>query len=667
MAEDMVRIGVDTGGTFTDLVVLKDGRLTTCKVVSTPDDPSRAIMDGIHKVLVELDNSVISHGSTVATNSLLTRSGAKILFLTTAGFRDLLHIGRQARTDVYALHPEKPEPLVAASGVVEVAERVGPDGTVLIELDRDDLRRKLDKLLGNGQRRFDSAAVCFLFSYARPEHEEAAAEILAEYGLPVSVSSRVLPEYREFERASTTVVNAYVAPVMTGYLEKLDRVTRGGHVRIMQSNGGTAASKVAAEFPVRTILSGPAGGVIGAAYLAGKMGFQRIITFDMGGTSTDVSLCDGAPSHRQDHFIDGIPVRMPLIDIHTVGAGGGSVVSVDPAGGLKVGPESAGADPGPICYGKGQRLTVTDVHLYLGRLSADLFLHGNLELDLQAVRSQVERMAAELGLPPDRFAHGVIQVADTIMDRALRVVSVERGHDPRDYALFSFGGAGGLHACNLASLLGIGTVIIPREPGVLSALGLLTAPVLRDYSRTRLLSSREASAQKIRSLFQPMEDEARADLADEGFSGNDLDLEYRLDMRYRGQSFELTVPFVEDLGDSFHQAHQLRYGHHYPDHDWEVVALRLRAIGREEPPEMPELPPDDTPLASALMGRSSMGSAGKPVLTPVYDRSRLRPGHQIAGPSLVLEYTATTVVNEGFSGRVDRWGNLVLTRKTAND
>ena len=500
-----MRIAFDTGGTFTDCVYLRGGRLEILKVPSTPRKPSEAIahaLDRIRESSMDLGILELVCGTTVGTNALLQRKGGRVTLITTAGFEDVLEIGRQARPQLYNLLFEKPEPLVPRARRLGLRERLDSDGRALLAPSNAEIERIVRATVRSGA---DTVAVCLLFSFVNPAHEKMLAQAMAATGLPVSVSHQILPEYREFERTSTTVVNAYLVPVMSGYLSEIESIAAGrsrsapasskasktgsrpSRVRIMQSNGGILSAGAAASEPVRTILSGPAGGVLGAQYVAAAAGFERIISFDMGGTSTDVALMDSGSGETRattsESVVSGMPVAVPMLDIHTVGAGGGSIARFDRAGALRVGPESAGAEPGPICYGHGETATVTDANLILGRIPESGLLGGTFKLDLSRARDFLNRARGPMP-SAEAFAQGIVDVANAVMEKAIRVISVERGHDPRDYTLVAFGGAGALHACELAAALEIPRVLVPCFPGALSALGILRADVTKDLSRT---------------------------------------------------------------------------------------------------------------------------------------------------------------------------------------
>ena len=696
-----LRIAIDTGGTFTDCLAVVGGRMKMVKVFSTPDDPSRAIVEGIRKLAEPGQPVLVLHGTTVGTNTLLERKGAKVAFVTTEGFEDSIEIGRQARPRLYDFFFDRIPPLVSSEMRFGLPERIGPNGEIVQPLDPAAVRVLSTNLR---EARPDSIALSLLFSFANPVHERAVADVLADLGVPISVSHRILPEFREYERASTVVVNAYLQPVMQRYLEKLNRriselagvapgaparradAKRRSSVFVMQSSGGITSLASAAREPVRTVLSGPAGGVVGAAAMARRSGFERVIGFDMGGTSTDVALVDGTPHASSESEVAGLPVRVPMLDIHTVGAGGGSLARFDAAGALRVGPESAGADPGPICYGKGTQPTVTDANLLLGRLQPQRFLGGDFQLDLERTRrltaAWLKKVGSDLSL--ERFAAGVIRVVNATMEKAIRVVSIERGYDPRDFALVAFGGAGGMHACELARSLGIPRVIVPRYPGALSAFGILVSDVVKDYSRTVVwkiagtagppLSPGTARGMKGRSqnlgrdieqVFRDLEASARADLAAEGWTGRPA-LERSLDLRYAGQGFELNVAAgktftINQLVHEFHGLHKQRYGYSRKAGEVEIVTLRLRA----------RLPQQRVAQAPSAVRRPRRGQAQpvtglvnfsgeRAVRTQIIPRDEMSPARRYSGPAIVTEYSATTVVPSGFRFHVDRAANLVI-------
>jgi N-methylhydantoinase A/oxoprolinase/acetone carboxylase beta subunit len=658
-----MRIGVDTGGTFTDFVFLDSGRLRVWKVLSTPHDPAEAVLGGLRECGALGAGADIIHGSTVATNALLERKGARTAFVTTAGFEDILAIGRQTRRELYNILVEERELLIPGGLCFGVGERTAADGRILRRpgaAEADSLAARLKKA------GVESVALCLLHAYANPANERAVLRRLEKAGLAVSASHRVLCEYREYERAGTTAINAFVAPVMDFYLGGLERELSAGpapsRLRVMQSNGGCVSASSARAKPACTILSGPAGGAVGAREIAAAAGFDRVISFDMGGTSTDVSLCDSGLSFTTETVVGDLPLKMPVIDIHTVGSGGGSIARPDAGGALRVGPESAGADPGPACYGRGEELTVTDANLYLGRLDPDSLLGGRMRIHPDRARAAVELLAGRLGMPPARLAEGVLNVADAVMERAVRVISVERGHDPRDFALLSFGGAGGMHACSLAGRLRIPTVIVPKNAGVLSALGMLLSDVIKDYSLSVLLSGTAAAQARLEARFAPLIAEGRRDLASEGFPVNRVRLLRSLDVRYAGQSYEINVPFGPRFRAAFDAAHLRLYGYADAKRAVEVVNLRVKAVGLTAKPALPKRRAGGGSVAGAIVARREMIFGGRAHRAAVYDRGRLRAGSRFAGPALVCDYESTTVVPPNFTARVDGYLNLILDR-----
>ncbi len=671
-----MRIAIDSGGTFTDCVFVREGKLEILKVHSMPRNPAEAIRDALVRILAEDESAPASLdltcGTTVGTNALLERRGGRVALVTTAGFEDVLEIGRQARPRLYDFFVERPEPLVPRERRFGLRERMDEAGRALVRAARAEVSRVARKV---ARSRADWVAVCLLFSFANPAHEKAIASALRAKGFQVSVSHEILPEFREFERTATTVINAYLAPVMSRYLAEIERQaaavagkggSRGGvAVRIMQSSGGTVSARVASREPVRTILSGPAGGILGAEYVARRAGIERIITFDMGGTSTDVALVEGALRITNESQVAELPVAVPMLDIHTVGAGGGSLARFDRAGALRVGPESAGADPGPICYGRGERPTVTDAHLLLGRIPPEGFLGGEFALDERRARQWMKRAVGSAGRlrTVEEFAQGILDVANAVMEKAIRVISVERGYDPCDYTLVAFGGAGGLHACELAAALEIPRVLVPQFPGALSALGILRADVVKDFSQTLRLgvhSVKEARTTLDRT-FAELERRGAREMRGEGFSGRRVRIERLLDMRYIGQAYELTVPAAGDFAGSFHRAHERRYGYADASRMTEVVTMRARFIGATPKPEIARQRPGGESVQAARKDIRGAIFAGRAMRAPLYDRARLRAGNRFAGPAIVTEYSATTVVPPGWRALVDTYGNLILT------
>ncbi len=699
------KIGVDTGGTFTDIVMHTNDSLFTHKVLSTPQNPAHAVIQGVGEILHKHDTNPeeveIVHGSTVATNALLERRGARIALVTTKGFEDVLEIGRQSRPNLYDFFVERPAPLVPAERRFGISERTLHTGEIQIEIETDALDALATQLAA---LELDAIAICFLFAYVNPKNEQIVAEYLSSRKpeIPVSCSHEVLPEYREYARFSTTVANAYIRPTLERHLSTLIASKQfPKSFRLMLSNGGSVSGRIfqrssqaenlltrsqrssqAENLPyrsesagIRTVLSGPAGGVLGAFEIAKTAGYNQIITFDMGGTSTDVSLCNNGISLTTESTISGLPIKVPLIDIHTVGAGGGSIASVDTGGALRVGPESAGANPGPICYGNnGEAITVTDANLFLGRIAATQFLGGAMSLDTHKPGAYIEKFASHLGIPPLQAADGILKVANAAMERAIKVISVERGYDTRDFTLVSFGGAGGLHAAFMAENLGIGTVLIPPNGGLLSAYGMLFADVIKDYSQTVLWqlekSSNEEFAKALDAGFDALLIRAETEMKTEGFTPDQLKVNCSLDMRYAGQSYELNIPYhsigkeVQTLVDRFHAAHAQRFGYARTDAPAEVVNLRLTAIGEtDKPPIQPTPLVSDTDTSEARISQTPVIFENASLSTDFYRREMLRPGNRIVGPAIVTEFSATTVIPANFFAVVDAYQNLILTKK----
>lgn len=650
-----VVVAVDTGGTFTDLVLWRAGSLDTLKVPSTPSDPSEAVLSGLRRLVPEGQPFVLLHGSTVATNALLERRGARVVLVTNRGFEDVIEIGRQNRPQLYALVGHRAPPLVAREDRIGLAGRLGPRGEQVEPLDPAALEELASLVEDRGA---ESVAVSLLHAYADSTHERSVAEALGTTGLPLSVSSELLPEFREYERTSTAVVNAYVAPLMSHYLGRLSREAGADRVTIMGSNGGALPVDRAMREPVHTVLSGPAGGVVGALTWARRAGYGHVLSFDMGGTSTDVSLCPGRPLRTREFEIDGQPVAIPVIDIHTVGAGGGSLARLDAGGGLRVGPQSAGADPGPISYGKGGTgVTVTDAHVWLGRLPADAFLGGERLLDRELVQAPLAVIADGLGTSLDGVAEGILAVADTAMERALRVISVERGYDPADFAVVAFGGAGALHVAELTRRLGAARALVPPDPGLLSAYGMLASPVTREASRTILTGTDDPGLPDLMTgVFGDLEERARDEMSREGADADSLTVERWVDARYRGQSFELRTP-ADGWVEHFHNAHEERYGYRRTETPVEAVTLRVVVTAPPVSLQAPTLeeasgPPPAEP-ASVVFGGSTHEASRM-------WRRDLRPGHVFQGPAIIQEYSATTWVPPGWHTEVDQYGCLHL-------
>jgi N-methylhydantoinase A len=655
-----LRIAIDTGGTFTDCVCLADGKLRVKKIFSTPADPAPAALDGVRQ-LGGAEDVEVRHGTTVGTNTMLERTGARVAFVTTTGFEDTIAIGRQARARLYDWFAPAPECLVARELRFGVAERVSAEGEILREPTDDELAALVEAVRASGA---EAVAISLLFSFANPKTERRVEAALRELGIPVSASHKILPEFREYERASTTVVNAYLAPRMTRYLSALEERVgaehKGGRVDVMQSSGGIIAARVAAEEPVRTVLSGPAGGVVGACRMAQWAGFDKIIGFDMGGTSTDVFVANAATGTEltRESIVAGVPIGVPMLDIHTAGAGGGSIARFDAGGMLRLGPESAGADPGPICFGRGERATVTDANFVLGRLDAESFLGGGVELHRERTLRLMSEQKGSLDTVED-FAAGIVRVVETQMEKAIRVISVERGHDPRDFTLVAFGGGGPLHACSLARALRIPRVLVPALPGALSAVGILLADAVRDFSRTVMLAG--DAMKSVGEIFGELERQGAAEFAAEGLKGA---TQRSLDLRYRGQGYELNVSYdpksPEQSLVAFHELHRRRYGFADAARPVEIVNVRVRMVATSElyEPDRQAVVVGDG--SAALSGEREVWFESGWRATRFYKREMLRPGDSIAGPAMITEYTASTLVLRGATARVDGLGNLVI-------
>ena len=692
-----LRVAIDTGGTFTDCVWIDHGGLRMLKVFSTPADPSQAIVEALRKINHDGEFTIL-HGTTVGTNTLLERKGARTALVTTAGFEDAIEIGRQARPKLYDFFFDRVEPLVPADLRFGLEERTACDGEILTSPTPANLKSLADRVAAKHP---ESIAISLLFSFVNPTNELAIAEALTPLGVPLSISHKILPEFREYERTSTVVINAYLQPVMQNYLEMLEsraarlwvaqrfsaaktnpkstgasapEVSLRARIFVMQSSGGITSLASAAREPVRTVLSGPAGGVVGAAASARHSGFDRIIAFDMGGTSTDVSLVEGSVTTASHAEVAGLPVGVPMLDIHTVGAGGGSLARFDAAGVLRVGPESSGADPGPICYGRGTQPTVTDANLLLGRLQPTRFLGGDFTLDLDRTRRITREWLKQQGSPLtlEKFAAGVVRVVNATMEKAIRVVSIERGRDPRDFALVAFGGAGGLHACALAEALSIPHVVVPVFPGALSALGILASDVVKDYSRTVLWRvAGKIPHARLAQEFAALQKQAAKDFKQEAWQGR-AHHQASIDLRYRGQGYELNLPFTRNLLADFQQEHQRRYGYSHPTREVELVTLRLRATlksasarvgtgtlassSRAKPrdPIRAQLGPPSAPKAPVLF-------EGKKLTTTIHSREELTPGKKYFGPDIITEYSATTVIPPHKRFHLDHAANLIVT------
>lgn len=678
-------LGVDTGGTFTDVALIDDttGALFLLKLSSTPADPSEAIADGIAMILAENEvqpTSVarLSHGTTVATNAVIEGNIARGGLITTKGFRDIIELARQRRPHLFDLDVAKPEPVIPRDRRWEIGERIRADGTVLAAIDRGEVEAVL---AGLAQEGVEAIAVCFLHSYLDPSHEREVEAIIRELcpGVSVCASSALVAEFREYERFSSTMLNAVLMPGMSRYLDRLERrVADLGiptSVRIMQSNGGIMSTRAAGERPIATLFSGPSAGVIGAAHIGQLAGVDDLITFDMGGTSTDVCLvAGGQPVVRNMREINGSPVQSPMLDVHSVGAGGGSIGWIDGGGFLKVGPASAGSRPGPACYGRGgTRPTVTDANVVLGRLSPDALLAGRMALDHDAAARAIQEQVAEpLGLGLVEAAQGIIRVVDANMLRAIRVISVERGKDPRDFTLMAFGGAGPLHAAQVARDLGMPRILVPESPGLLCAMGLLLANVRADFSRTRVIPAFDADLRLVNEILADLAERAAHWLGREGVPSDMAVLEWRLDMRYVGQDYHLSIPSsagpigaddVTALVERFHEAHEQAYGYRSAGAPVEIVNYRVTATSLTPKPAFRHSRSTRTDASSAIVTERKVffEEAGGFVTCPIYDRRQLGSGHRFSGPAVITQMDSTVVILPGQDVCVDEYRNLHIS------
>jgi N-methylhydantoinase A len=681
-----VRVAIDIGGTFTDATLIDEesGEASIAKVLSTPADPSEGFMHAFRRALGEQDAAdvrFVVHATTVATNAIIEGKTARGGFVTTEGFRDLLEIARQVRPTLYDTLFEKPRPLVPRDRAVEVRERLGPAGEVLVELDDASVRAAAEIL---AHAAVESVAVCLLHAYVNPEHERRVGEILAEElpGVPISLSSDVAPEFREYLRASTTVINAAIRPVVGRYLERIEgRLAEAGvtaKLLVMQSSGGVFGSDAAARRPVFMVESGPAAGVIAAAHLGETIERPDILSFDMGGTTAKVGLIqDGQPSVTKDYNVgghagagigqmslSGYPVRTPVVDLVEIGAGGGSIAWVDSGGLLRVGPQSAGADPGPVCYGGGgTEPTVTDANVVLGRLNPDFCLGGEMRLDGDAACAAIEeRLVGPLGLTVTEAAYGIVEIANAAMVNALHLISVQRGYDPRDFLLVAFGGAGPVHANAIAREAQMPTVLVPPSPGIFSATGLLTTDLKRDAATTVMRRADEAKEAELDALFAELEKAGAEELAAEGLTRDRVEFQRKLDVRYVGQSFELTIPAGPALLERFHAQHERTYGFAAPVEPVEIVSIRLTSVGRIDKPPARRLEPGEAPPPGAHRPVYFSESGGY-VDCAIHDRSALRAGVRLVGPVVVEELDSTTIVHPGYSVRVDDIGNLHIEKE----
>lgn len=682
-------IGVDIGGTFTDLMLFdaEAGAVHVHKVPSTPAAPDEAMVAGIRELcdlagVAPGDVTGVFHGTTVATNAVLEFDGARVGLITTRGFRDVVHIGRHQRPQHYSIVQDIPwqaQPFARRAHRKVVTERVAPpSGDVLIPLDEDEVRAAAEELRADG---VEAVAVCFLFSYLNPAHERRAAELVREV-MPdafVTTSADIVPQFREFERFTTALMNAFIGPKTGHYIERLDAALKGagvgGDLHVMMSSGGVASVRAAAERPVTLLLSGPAAGILGGQWTSALSGRERLITFDVGGTSADIGIVTEhgvAEASARDTWVGGYPLLVPMLDVHAIGAGGGSVAFVDEGGAFRVGPRSAKARPGPACYGHGgTEPTISDAHLLLGRLDAERFLGGRMRLDRAAARAAIEPLASQLGMDPEATAQGILTIANANMARAIRSRTIEKGHDPRDFALVAFGGAGPLHAAEVADLLNVPEVLVPPYPGITSANGLLTSDLKYDQMRTVFMVEGAIDEQRVSRELDELEGLLRSWLHEDGIDDDDIRVTRALDCRYVGQGYELRVPlddgpFAATALERFHALHTREYGKAHGD-PIEIVNARVTAVGRR--PTVDALPVTSGSLAAALVDtqpvRFDAGHGLAEHATPFYEREGLPIGEAFAGPAIVLHHDTTTVVPPSWSGRADAAGNLILTREAA--
>ena len=678
------RLGVDVGGTFTDLFLVDDDRARQWRVKtpSTPRDPSTGVLTGVERICAEAgiapgDLRNLVHGTTVATNAMLESKGARVGLVTTRGFGQILHLARSQTPGPLAgwIIMIKPDPPASLADTREAVERMDARGQTLVPVDRDQVRGVIEDLIASG---VESLTISLINSYVSGRHEQEIAAIVEELhpGFPVTISSDVLPEFREYERTLTACMNSYVRPTVSDYVASLEERLRdlgtGGELNILRSDAGVMTPREAARNPVYGVLSGPSGGVAGALHVAKRAGYPNILTFDMGGTSTDVSLCrDGEPTIGRETTIGQFKIKVPSVDVHTVGAGGGSIAHVpELTRALRVGPESAGADPGPAAYGQGgERPTVTDANVVVGHLPPRL-IGGEMILDVDKARVAVQTIADATGLTLDQAADGILAIVNETMAGALRLVSVQRGHDPREFALVAFGGAGPLHANAVAALMGSFPVIVPPSPGLLNALGDLVADFRNEFAQTLIRVIGEAQPAEVLAILDGLEARARAWMAEEGIAPERQGISFAADMRYHGQGYEIPVPLdltevragdLTALDERFNVLHEQLYGFRMPGTVSEIVNLRAIATGDLPKPDLPESELEGEDAAGAVIERGEILFAGERRATPIYDRPRLRPGNRFEGPAIVTEFDSTTVVLPGYVAEVDRYSNILIT------
>lgn len=653
----MIIIGIDTGGTFTDFIYKKGEKWGVYKTLSTPSNPAEAVLKGITYITDGAPANII-HGTTVATNAILERKGVKTAIIANKGFEDIIEIGRQNRKELYNLKYKRGEHLVPPSLRFSINCRINADGDEIIPLNFNELDSVISKLKSSET---EAVAVSFLFSFLNDKHEKYIGKILEKEGIFVCISSEIMPEFREYERLSTTVVNAYVSPIMDRYLTFIKDNIKDSKFSVMQSNGGIISADTAIKQSVRTILSGPAGGAVGAFEIAKMSGFDKIITFDMGGTSTDVSLINGALSMSVESEIDGFPVKVPMIDINTVGAGGGSIAFKDSGGALRVGPRSAGAFPGPICYGKGEEITVTDANLFLGRLSPEHFLGGNIKLKKGRLDKYFKELSRIFNLSEVELPEGILEIANSNMEKAIRKISIEKGYNPSEFTLFSFGGAGGLHAAFLAQLLDIPKILVPKNPGILSAMGMILSDIVKDYSKTVMIKE-HLEYEKILTLYKEIIQKGFQEMLKEGVLKKHISYNLMADLRYQGQSFEIVVDFDERFLENFHIKHEKYYGYANRDKKVELVNIRVRFTGKTEKPEFIPSKKRITDIDNrAVLKEDLVIFKGKPEKTIFYERDKLKYGNRFTGPAIVVEYSSTTVIPPDFTVEIDKFENMIIS------
>lgn len=651
----MLRIGVDTGGTFTDFVFLQDDQIHTAKLPSTPENPALAILAGIKPYMDQPFELV--HGTTVSTNAFLQKKMAKSAFLCTKGFEHILYIGRQNRTELFSLQAKKPAAIVPLSLCFGINERTLKNGSIREKPAKDEIERVCMILK---KRKVTAVGIVFLHSYKNPENERFAAEILRDHGFYVTASHEILPEYREYERAVITMLNSALKPVISDYVGNLSEALQGKKFYIIQSNGGILSPERITAEPIHTIISGPAGGVIAARMIAALKDYRNLITIDMGGTSTDVSVIkEGELTLSREGAVENLPLRLPMIEIATVGAGGGSIARIDRGGVLQVGPESAGADPGPACYGKSDLATVTDAFVVTGAILPEMFLGGRMKIFPERSKQVIERIAGEIGKNIYETAEGIIRVSISSMERALRSVTLEKGEDPRYYTLMPFGGAGGLAADMLARALGIARILIPPGAGVFSAFGMLAADFKKELQRSFLKKYTAGSEAELAGEFACMSKEAEQILVEEGFSKEHAQILESLEIRYKGQSYELNVPYRPGFIQAFHQKHRQFYSYNLADENCEIVNLRVLALGKIGSPGIQKKPLETG--EPTLYGSKEVYYKGKFRPFNIYLRTEIKPGHKLRVPAIIAAYDATVIIGEEYTAAVDEYDNIVLT------